>query len=354
MEQISLEFIIKESDLIWRKIRWRDGIRCSCGCSEYYQLSDGRYKCKECGKIFSDTTGTLLHHSKLEKWKWLWCIYKMSSSKGISNIELAKDLSVNVKTAWLLQQKVRYCMKQDYFNLEGIIRMDEAYIGGWSDMHFGRKMKFMREHNFLSDDNRYTKSEICAAVSYKKFHIVSMVDNNGLTKIIHTPNPITKDIIRQIVNKHCTNTELLITDESKLYNGLNIPVEQSNHSKHVYMTSGGHTSNPCENRFSWVKRKWNGIYTHTSEKYLQLYLNQMTWSVNHKDLSKTDKFYSLLYTCTCAGEITNQTIFNYNYLDGFEVNDVYEKERKLAKDIIKNSCGLIAMVQTPHKIKFSK
>ena len=51
------------------------------------------------------------------------------------------------------------------------------------------------------------------------------------------------------------------------------------------MTKGGHTSNACENRFSWVKRIISGYHTRVTEKYLQLYLNQRMFMVNNRDIS---------------------------------------------------------------------
>ena len=80
----------------------------------------------------------------------------------------------------------------------------------------------------------------------------------------------------------------IISDESHLYRGIKGVTEQSNHSKHIYMTAGGHTSNPCENRFSWVKRIVGAYHTHTSERYLQLYLNQIIFKMNNRDLTATE------------------------------------------------------------------
>lgn len=345
--RIDIRYLITNADVIWHDIRWSGHVHCECGSERYYRLSDGRYKCKDCGAIYSDTTGTLLHHSKVDKWKWLWCIYKMSSSKGISNLELSKDIDVNVKTAWLMQQKVRYAMSQDDIKLSGVIAMDEEHIGGWCNMHFNKKMDYMREHHFLSDNKRYKKSEILSAVSHKKHLVVSMVDESGKTIILHTPNPITKGIVEEILERYTNDISLLVTDESKLYQRLkDIAVEQSNHSKNIFITTGGHSSNVCENRFSWVNRKWYGIYTHTSPKYLQLYLNQMSFSVNHKNDKTRDRFKQLLYICTHT-YVKNTDITNYNYLANYNYKDVYEEDRLEAQQILQ-SCSIVTEVITKH------
>lgn len=352
-EIMNINFLIKNADVVWHKLRWRDGIKCpKCGCEEYWELGDGRYKCKGCGKIFSDTTDTLLHHSHLDKWQWLWAIYKMSNSKGISTIELSRDLAVNYTTAHIMQQKIRYAMDEDR-SFSGIVRMDEAYIGGWSGMHFKKKMEYLDSNDFLNEEGKYTKSTLLAAVSKKKHHIVSIVDESGYTKIIHTPNPITKDIIRQILERYDSGIETLVTDESKLYKGLKWNVEQSCHSKAVFITKTGLSSNVCENRFSWIKRKWNGIYTHTSEKYLQLYLNQMAFTVNNKDKTVQEKFETLCGLCAKA-HVTRKEITEYNYLDKFNFDNKYNKEKEEALQVLDIMGGLAKSVETKHKMVFKK
>ena len=348
---MNIKFLTENADQIWHRLRWQDGIKCvECGSDEYYELGDGRYKCKKCGKIFSDTTNTLLHHSHLDKWQWLWGIYKMSNSKGISTIELAKDLNVNYTTAHIMQQKIRYAMDENK-GLSGSVRMDEAYIGGWSAMHFKKKMKYLESNDYLDEDGRYTKSTLLAAVSKKKHHIVSIVGEDGYTKLIHTPNPITKDIIKQILKKYDKGIDMLVTDESYLYRGLKYKVEQSNHTKAVFITKSGLSSNVCENRFSWVKRKWNGIYTHTSEKYLQLYLNQMSFAINNKEKTVQERFETLCVLCAKT-HVTVQQIRDFDYLKGFKVSNVYKEEKEQAQYIIERLGGLVQSVETKHKMKF--
>jgi|GEM_PF-2532336 len=52
------------------------------------------------------------------------------SSKGISSVALARQISVGQKTAWFLLQRIRQMMDQDKPILRGIVEADETYIGG--------------------------------------------------------------------------------------------------------------------------------------------------------------------------------------------------------------------------------
>lgn len=318
---LNIPYIVKNADSLWKKIRWSatNGIpTCSCGCQDTYKLSDGRYKCKECGKIFSDRTGTLLHHSKLSVEIWLIALFKFANISECSAIDLQKECGVNYKTAYMMLQKLRYLVGKQELSLSGICRVDEAYIGAeWKNVHFNKKMSYMRDNGFLEKDSkRYTKHQLLSAVSAKKFHIVSLTDENNITRIIHTPNPIDKRIIESIIFDKKNNITELVTDESNLYKYIGIPVHQSNHSKHIFMTEEGFTSNIAENRFSWVKRKWNGVFTHTSEKYLQLYLNQRQFNHNNTGKSVEERFFTLMGLCT-TNTITCREVFNFDYKASF-------------------------------------
>jgi hypothetical protein len=51
--------------------------------------------------------------------------------KGISSMQLSRDISVNKNTAWLLQMKIRNVMsKETVQQLDGIVEVDETFIGG--------------------------------------------------------------------------------------------------------------------------------------------------------------------------------------------------------------------------------
>ena len=309
-KKLTIQTIITNSNKIWKEII---GVpKCSrCGSENYYQLGDGRYKCKECGKIYSDRTNTILQGSKLDKWQWLVAMYVMCVNKGISLRELANTIGVTNVTAWKMQHKLRMYMGEDRYDMSGTAIIDEAHIGGWSGMHLKKKIEYMINHNYMERGEKYRKEAILAASSEKKEHIISIVNSDNKCLIKHIKGQVTKSVIRQIVKQY--GITHIISDESKLYQGIKgVSVEQSNHSKHIFMTTGGHTSNACENRFSWVKRIINGYHTRATEKYLQLYLNQRMFMVNNRDISVYDRLIKLGKLC-CMKNITNNEVINYDY-----------------------------------------
>lgn len=112
------------------------------------------------------------------------------------------------------------------------------------------------------------------------------------------------------------------------------------------MTAGGHTSNPCENRFSWVKRIVGAYHTHTSEKYLQLYLNQIIYKINDKDLSVEDRFNKLGRLC-CKKYISNREVVNFDYTKTIN----YPVVNKVDWDeVVRMSGGLIYQIEERSRI----
>ena len=78
--------------------------------STVYKCKNNKYKCKNTGKYFSVKTGTMFDNTKVSLQKWFFAIWLMTSyKKDVSSIQLAKDIGVTQKTAWLMQQRIRKC-----------------------------------------------------------------------------------------------------------------------------------------------------------------------------------------------------------------------------------------------------
>lgn len=101
------------------------------------------YRCKDCRKSFSIRFGTILEESKLPLHKWLMCMYLLATSrKGISSIQVSKELGITQKSAWFPCHRIREVwMKDKKEKLAGIVEVDETFIGGKkSNKHFSKKL----------------------------------------------------------------------------------------------------------------------------------------------------------------------------------------------------------------------
>jgi hypothetical protein len=71
-----------------------------------------------------------MHRSKLPLTIWFWAAHLMAThSNGMSARQLADQLGVTYKTAWLLTQKLRRSMTNPNRDpLEGVVEVDQAEI----------------------------------------------------------------------------------------------------------------------------------------------------------------------------------------------------------------------------------
>ena len=110
------------------KRRWPDGPVCpACGEKErIYDKGKGYYRCNADLLVFTIRTGTIFERSKLELHKWLYAMYLfVTARKGISSVQLAKQIGVTQKSAWFVLQRLRAACGDDPTQLAGIIEMDD-------------------------------------------------------------------------------------------------------------------------------------------------------------------------------------------------------------------------------------
>jgi transposase-like protein len=115
------------------KRRWPDGFVCpACGRRRAVALKSRPrlFECLDCGRQTSITAGTALHRSKLPLTTWFWAAHLMAThSNGMSALQLAAQLGVSYKTAWLLTQKLRRSMADPNREpLEGVVEVDQTEL----------------------------------------------------------------------------------------------------------------------------------------------------------------------------------------------------------------------------------
>ena len=111
---------------------WPDGPRCP-GCKATERITTrkgGFYRCNPCQLDFTVRTGTIFGRSHIPLHKWVHAMYLLvTARKGISSLQLAKQIGISQHAAWFMLQRLREaCSSPDNIDkLRGVIEIDEAH-----------------------------------------------------------------------------------------------------------------------------------------------------------------------------------------------------------------------------------
>jgi len=106
-----------------------------CGHDEAYKITTRRkFKCKACHHQFSVTSGTIFASRKMDFVDLLAAIcIIVNGAKGVSMIQLSRDLDCQYKTAFVLAHKLREAMAEEIQTGEVLtdhVEIDGACFGG--------------------------------------------------------------------------------------------------------------------------------------------------------------------------------------------------------------------------------
>jgi len=120
--------------LAW--VRWPEGFVCpDCKAMDSWRLSDGRYKCRECGARTSATAGTIFDRTRTPLTVWFHTCWMFATQKnGISALALQRNLGLSsYQTAWAMLHRLRSVLVRPGRELlSGNVEVDETFIGGAS------------------------------------------------------------------------------------------------------------------------------------------------------------------------------------------------------------------------------
>jgi transposase-like protein len=117
--------------------RWPGGKVCcpTCGVVEKIVRRGGKragyYRCPEgCGE-FTVRTGTIFERSHVSLCAWCYSMYLLvTARKGISSLQLSKQIGVTQRTAWFILHRLREACGAEIAKLGGIVEIDETYAPG--------------------------------------------------------------------------------------------------------------------------------------------------------------------------------------------------------------------------------
>jgi len=115
-------------------LRWPDGFRCPrCGGIEVWAMNGGLQRCRSCDYKQSLTAGTVFEGTRKPLLMWfraIWWVVGQKNGASAKGIQRMLELG-SYQTAWTWLHKMRRAMvRPGRDQLDGVIEMDETYVGG--------------------------------------------------------------------------------------------------------------------------------------------------------------------------------------------------------------------------------
>ena len=256
--------------------RWPDGVRCpACNGDRITPRANGFYRCNDCTREkgkgdFTVRTGTIFERSHIPLHKWIYAMYLVvTARKGISSLQLAKEIGVTQKTAWFLLGRLREACGDKLEMLRGIIEIDEGYLGGkGGNMHATVKAK----KGGIPD----------------KAVVLGMRERGGKTRGVRITNAAGATLEFAILD-HVAPGSAIHTDEWRGYTSLGVlgyEHKTVNHKAGEYVGADGASTNAIESVWAVLKRGVYGTYHHVSAKHLGRYVDEFAFRLNEGNVKR--------------------------------------------------------------------
>lgn len=276
----------------WEQIRWNGNVTCPhCNAENPYRTNRG-YKCKniECQKKFSALVGSIFENSKMPLRTWFAAIYLCANhKKGISSLQLSRDLGIHQKSAWFMLHRIRETLKEispEALGGEGVIVEADTTIHGGKvkNMHKSKRKKISKPGSGLRDANKST--------------IAAFVERGGMVRMDVLDNGETE---KGLLGKHVDRGSFLMTDDANDYKNIGKEFaahEVVNHNLNEYVRDGYIHTNTIEGVFSLFDRMVIGTYHGVSKKHLQAYCNESSYRYNTRKAHGTNRFEDAVMKCS--------------------------------------------------------
>lgn len=220
------------------------------------------------------TAGTIFASRKLSFTDMLAAICLISNgAKGMSAMQLSRDLGVQVKTAFVLAHKLHEAMSlaRPQAPLDGDVEVDGMYNGGHiKPANFKENRVDRRKAEYQTGERR-----VVVAFRQRRGRTLTFVCNQESEGV-------------ELAKRFVSRSAIMHADEASHWDALHAgwQVGRINHSE-AY-SADGICTNQAESFFSRLRRMIRGQHHHVSARYLAQYANHAAWLEDHRRQSNGD------------------------------------------------------------------
>jgi len=276
-------------------VKWRDGFLCRvCGKkSQPWRVRRDVLMCPHCEAETRLTAGTVLEGTRKPLRLWFLAMWELTSQKyGANALGLQRVLGLkSYTTAWAWLHKLRRAMvRPGRDRLNGLVQVDETYVGGEESGVRGRKT--------------VKKAIVAIAVEVKDSSI-------GRIRLRHVPD-LTARSLQSFVTDAVDHGTAVQTDGLQSYVGLDslgfrherLVLSASHDAAHVIM--------PSVHRVASLLKRWliGTLQGSVSREHLPYYLDEFTFRFNRRTShARGMLFYRIVEQAMLIGPISTKQLF---------------------------------------------
>jgi hypothetical protein len=242
-----------------------------------------RWRCKDCGGVSNENTGTIFSSRKLDDEKFKRLLHHIIRDSTLETI--SEILSISSRTAYIWRMKVYSCLSKYLDNVElyGKVWIDEAMIP------VNRKDIVLQGNKLLRGNSR-NQIIVCCGID-DQGHCFSQVSGRGHLSSISC---------LRAYGRHIRAGSILIHDGIFSHDLL---VKELNLDSQIYKSTTKESKKKLQPVNSLIAQIKRNLFLHVggNRKYLQLYLDWICFKRQLKSMKMVDKTTCLESICFQSG-----------------------------------------------------
>lgn len=252
-----------------------------CGSLDLYSLPRRKmWRCKSCPCQFSVTSGTIFASRKLSIRDILAAIAIFTNgAKGVSALQLSRDLDVQYKTAFVMAHKLREALQaQDKgAKVSGHVEIDGMYVGGYVKP---ANIKALRK------DRR-----LLANKTGKRQSVIVARERDGKTVTFAAKSEAAA--VAELHSRIAPGSTVY-ADEASHWDAFHASYDTKRINHSEAYSDDDCSTNLAESFFSRLRRAEVGTHHHIAGPYLAAYAAEMDWREDNRRLSNGEQYRAIV------------------------------------------------------------